>query len=54
VWRTATEKFSFPDIRSIDSRFLVKAAVLASRKAKNAALGGGSQDVDVRTSSANA
>jgi non-structural maintenance of chromosomes element 4 len=47
VWRTATEKFSFPDIRSIDSRFLVKAAVLASRKAKNAALGDGSQDVDV-------
>jgi len=37
---------AFP-IRSIDSRFLVKAAVLASKKAKNAALGDGSQDVDV-------
>jgi hypothetical protein len=47
MWRTATEKFSFRDIRSIDSRFLVKAAVLASRKVKNAALEGGSQDVDV-------
>ena len=44
MWRTATEKFN---IRSIDSRFLVKAAVLASKKAKNAALGDGSQDVDV-------
>ena len=41
------QKFSFPDIRSIDSRFLVKAAVLASRKAKNTTLGDGSQDVDV-------
>jgi hypothetical protein len=45
--RTATEKFSFPDMRSIDSRFLDKAAVLASRKAKNAAFGDGSQDVDI-------